>query len=78
MAHNVFLDGPMFRNGPSVDRRVLVADASVFARLDFPKTRRFCGPWFVHFRATRRSPEFRSTKAVHSQSFGALTVGTEF
>lgn len=79
MARNVFLDGPMFRSGPSVDSRPLVADASVSARLDFPRSRStFSGPWFVQFRATRRSPEFRSTKSVPSQSFGALTVGTEF
>lgn len=79
MARNIFLDGPMFRDGPSVNSRPLVADATVTARLDFPKTRSaYAGPWFVQFRATRRSAEFRSTRLAHSQSFGALTIGTEF
>jgi len=79
MLRSIFLDGPMFRDGPSVDRRHLVADVSAAVRLDFPRTRTtWMGPWFVQFKATKRTPEFRSSKPVHSQSFGALTFGTEF
>ena len=79
MARNVFLDGTLFRDGASVESRLLVVDASLTGRLDFPRTRSsLTGPWFAQFRATRRSPEFKSAKPVHSQSFGALTIGTEF
>jgi lipid A 3-O-deacylase len=79
MLRNIFLDGPLFRDGPSIERRPLVADASATLRLDFPRTRNaWTGPWFLQFKATKRSPEFKSTKAVHSQSFGAVTFGTEF
>lgn len=79
MLRNVFLDGTMFRGGPRVNSRPIVVEASVSGRLDFPRTRTsVAGPWFVQFRATRRSPEFESVKRVTSQSFGALTVGTEF
>jgi len=79
MARNIFLDGTLFRDGPSVESRLLVADASLTGRLDFPLTRSsMTGPWFAQFRVTRRTPEFKSTTPVHSQSFGALTIGTEF
>jgi len=80
MIHNVFLNGTMFRSGPSVDSKPLVADATIGVRLDFPRTRNQCtGPWYVSFAATRRSPEFSGRRGSASpQSFGALTVGTEF
>lgn len=79
MFYNVFLDGPVFSAGPSVDRRLLVADGSLKMRLDFPRTRSsLLGPWFMQFTATRRTPEFSSTKTVDSHTFGALTVGTDF
>lgn len=74
---NVFLDGPLFRDGPSVDRRPFVLDASLGLRFDFPRTRNvYTGAWFVSFMVTRRSPEFRAPgRRVGSQSFGSLTVG---
>ena len=79
IAHNVFLDGRLGHDDPHVSKRAFVADISVGARLDFPRTRSaITGPWFVQFRATRRTPEFTSTFPVPSQSFGALTVGTEY
>lgn len=80
MIRNVFLDGAMFRSGPSVDSKPLVADATFGVRLDFPRTRtEYTGPWYVGFAATRRSPEFSSRRgSASAQSFGALTVGTEF
>jgi hypothetical protein len=79
VAWNVFLDGGMFREDPHVTKNPMVADASFGVRLDFPKTRNtVTGPWFAQFKATIRSPEFQSSMPVSSQSFGALTVGTEF
>lgn len=79
MARNVFLDGPLFRDGPSVKRRPVVADVSVGARFDLTQTRSDgTGPWFIQFKATRRTPEFRSSASLKAQKFGALTIGTEF
>lgn len=76
---NIFLDGRAFGSGPSVTRRPVVVEASGGLRLDLPTTRTtVTGPWFVQFKATRRSPEFRSAATVRSQTFGALTVGTDF
>lgn len=80
MLRNVFLDGTMFRDGPRVDSRPIVADMVASVRLDFPRTRTACtGPLFLQFAATRRSPEFNSPRyRASSQSFGALTLGSEF
>jgi hypothetical protein len=79
MAYSVFLDGRLGKDDPSVDRRVLVKDLMLGLRLDFPRTRSNShGPWFMQFKATRRSPEFRSNFRVPSHGFGALTIGTEF
>ena len=80
MAYNVFLQGRMIADDPHVTPQPFVYDAMLGVRLDFPNSSSsFAGPWFVQFKATRRSPEFRSAVAhVPSQSFGALTIGTEF
>lgn len=79
MAHNIFLDGPIFRQGPSVKSRPLVLDAALAFRLVFPRSRTAShGPLFVQFKLTNRSPEFRSQLKVPSQTFGALTVGRTF
>jgi len=79
MAYNAFLDGPLFRDGPKVKSRPLVVDASLTLLFRFPRTAtKDTGPLFVQFKATRRSPEFRSSRAVKSQSFGALTIGCDF
>ncbi|MES2019211.1 MAG: hypothetical protein V4484_22185 [Pseudomonadota bacterium] len=48
-------------------------------RLDFPGTRTAShGPWFLQFKVTRRSPEFRSSLPVPRHRVAALTIGTEF
>lgn len=79
MLHNVFLDGPVFRRGPSVDSKPFVADASLSLQLTFPQSASAdSGPWFVKFKATRRTSEFRSPVPNGSHSFGALTVGRHF
>jgi lipid A 3-O-deacylase len=79
MGYNLFLDGRAWQDDPHVARRVLVADAVLGLRLDFPHTRTSGhGPWFMQFKFTRRTPEFRSTFPVPHQNVGAVTVGTEF
>ncbi|MGZ3183763.1 MAG: lipid A deacylase LpxR family protein [Telluria sp.] len=79
MVYNVFLDGRLFRDDDVVESRALVGDVVTGFRLDFPHTRTPAhGPWFLQFKATRRSPEFRSTHPVSSQSVGALTIGMDY
>lgn len=80
MIRNVFLDGTMFRSGPRIEKKPLVADITVGVRVDFPRTRNeLTGPWYVSFAATRRSPEFYGRRgSADPQSFGALSIGTEF
>lgn len=76
MAHNVFLDGPVFRSGPKVDSKRFVADASLTVRLTFPRSAsKSGGPWYASFKATRRTAEFKSRANVGGHTFGALTVG---
>jgi lipid A 3-O-deacylase len=79
VAYNVFLDGRLFQDDPAVTRRNFVHDLVVGTRLDFPGTRTAShGPWFLQFKATRRSPEFRSSLPVPRHRVAALTIGTEF
>jgi hypothetical protein len=72
VAHNIFLDGPVFRDGPSVDRRRHVRDLSLgfsvrLDRLRFSWTR------------VQRSEEFRTTAGGGgAQRFDSLNLGFEF
>jgi hypothetical protein len=72
VAYNIFLDGPVFRDGPSVDRRRHVRDLSLgfsvrIDRLRFSWTR-------VH-----RSEEFRTAAGGGgAQRFDSLNLGFEF
>lgn len=74
VAFNVFLDGRPGRPDPDVDRRVLVADASLGFQLTFPRMK----GWFVKFKMTERSRELKQKSGVGSQRWGALTVGRVF
>lgn len=79
VAYNVFLDGRLFGDDPSVRRRGFVHEAVVGSRFDFPSTRtRSHGPWFLQVKITRRSPEFRSSLPVPKHRVAAVTFGTEF
>jgi lipid A 3-O-deacylase len=79
VAYNVFLDGRLFQDDPSVKRRTFVRDLVYGTRFDFPNTRtEGHGPWFLQFKFTRRSPEFRSSLPVPRHRVAALTIGTEF
>lgn len=79
VAYNVFLDGRLFRDDPSVKRRSFVHDLVVGTRFDFPNTRTEShGPWFVQVKVTRRSPEFRSSIPIPRHRVLAVTIGTEF
>lgn len=79
MARNLFLDGRLVGDDPSVQRRKVVTDLMAGVRLDFPHTRSARhGPWFLQLKATRRSREFRSAMPVPRHRVAAITVGTEF
>lgn len=79
MAYNVFLDGRLLRDDPDVKRRKFVHDLVAGTRFDFPNTRTAShGPWFIQFKITRRSKEFRSSLPVPRHRVAALTIGTEF
>jgi lipid A 3-O-deacylase len=79
VAYNVFLDGRLFQDDPSVRHRNFVQDLVYGTRLDFPDTRSPShGPWFLQFKVTRRSPEFRSSLPVPRHRVAAVTIGTEF
>jgi hypothetical protein len=79
MVYNVFLEGRLWGDDAHVRPRRLVGDLFTGVRLDLPHTRSAGhGPWFVQFRATRRSREFRSAGPVKAQSVGALTVGVDW
>lgn len=79
MAYNIFLDGRALRDDPDVKRRKFVHDLVAGTRFDFPNTRTANhGPWFIQFKITRRSREFRSSIPVPRHRVAALTIGTEF
>jgi lipid A 3-O-deacylase len=79
VAYNVFLDGRLRRDDPSVKRRNFVHDLVAGTRFDFPNTRtENHGPWFLQFKVTRRSREFKSSIPVPRHRVAALTIGTEF
>lgn len=79
MGRNLFLDGRLFRDDPSVKRRKFVTDLIVGTRFDFPDTRTAeHGPWFIQFKVTRRSREFSATVPVPRHRVAAITLGTEF
>jgi lipid A 3-O-deacylase len=79
VAYNVFLDGRVLRDDPDVKRRKFVHDLVAGTRFDFPDTRTGShGPWFIQFKITRRSKEFRSSLPVQRHRVAALTIGTEF
>jgi hypothetical protein len=79
MAYNIFLEGRPFQTDPQVEPRRWVGDLMTGVRLDFIHTATSShGPWFVQFKATRRSREFESAGPVFAQSVGALTVGVDW
>lgn len=72
VAHNIFLDGPVFHNGPSVEKRTHVRDLSLgfCARVN--------GLRFSWTRV-RRSEEFQTAAGGGgSQRFDSLNLGFEF
>ena len=72
VAHNIFLDGPVFRDGPSVERRRHVRDLSAGLSLRIDRLR---------FSWTRihRSEEFRTAAGGGgAQRFDSFNLGFEF
>jgi len=79
MAYNLFLQGRPWRDDPGVRPRRWVVETMAGLRLDFPGTReREHGPWFVQFRTTRRTAEFRAPMPVLRHTVGSLTLGIDF
>jgi hypothetical protein len=79
MAYNLSLQGRPWREDPGVRPRRWVGDLMAGLRLDFPGTRgREHGPWFVQFRTTRRTAEFRAPTPVRRHTVGSLTLGIDF
>lgn len=72
VAHNIFLDGPVFRDGPSVERRRHVRDLSVGFSLRVDRLR-------FSWTRIRRSEEFRTPAGGGGeQRFDSLNLGVEF
>jgi len=71
VVRNMFLDGPLFRSGPSDSKRPLVGEVISSIKFGFPRTRSsWNGPLFVQLTATHRTSEFRSPKfSVPSQNW---------
>ncbi len=71
VGHNIFLDGSLFRDGPSVSRRDAVYDilAGVSARLDVIR---------VSVTRINRSEEFATPAGGGRQRFYSINVGIEF
>ncbi len=69
VAHNVFLDGNTFGNGPSVDRKWLVADLSVGAAVNYHNTK-------FAYAFVYRTEEFDGQE--EAQIFGTLSVNFAF
>lgn len=69
MVWNVFLDGNTWRDSPSVDRYVLVADAQVGAVLSLGRAR-------LAYTHVFRTPEFKNQ--VEREDFGALSISWIF
>ncbi|MFL6657186.1 MAG: lipid A deacylase LpxR family protein [Massilia sp.] len=79
VAYNIFLDGRLLHEDSGVSHRSLVHDLVFGTRIDFPNTRSDShGPWFLQWKVTRRSPEFRSSLPVPRHRVMAVTIGTEF
>ncbi|GAB1392778.1 lipid A deacylase LpxR family protein [Rhodocyclaceae bacterium] len=70
VAHNIFLDGSLFRDGPAVESRAHVRDRSLGFALRVDALR-------FSWTRVERSPEFRASGAV-TQRFDSFNVGMEF
>jgi hypothetical protein len=69
VAHNIFLDGNTFGSSASVDRRVLVADVSVGASVNYGNTK-------LTYALVYRTKEFYGQD--EGQLFGSVSVNFAF
>ncbi len=70
VAHNIFLDGSLFRDGdPSVDSRVLVGEAQAGVAIQFRRVQ-------MAYTVVMRTKEFDSQDGA--QQFGAVSISTKF
>lgn len=71
VAHNIFLDGGAFRDGPGVDRRSHVYDFSRGISVRYQ--------WFrFSLTRVRRSEEFSTPLGSGKQNFDSINIGFEF
>lgn len=76
---NVFVDGNLGKNDTDISRKPVVLDLTLGWRLVFSATRsQNSGPFYLQFKVTHRSKEFKSPLPVHSESYGSLTFGVDF
>ncbi|MGF1605441.1 MAG: lipid A deacylase LpxR family protein [Rhodothalassiaceae bacterium] len=73
VAHNIFLDGNSFRDGPAVERRPFQWDATIGAQIVFDL---FSIPTQIAVTHVWRSREFE--QQIGRNRFGSLTVGFAF
>jgi len=79
MAYNVFLDGRLGHSDPHVDSKLFVGDASLGMKLAFPRLYGGShGSPYLMIKAVRRSPEYRSIRPAGFQTWGELTIGSDF
>jgi lipid A 3-O-deacylase len=72
VAHNIFLDGPVFRDGPAVERNRHVRDLSIGLSVRVDKLR-------LSWTRVARSEEFRTAAGSGgTQRFDSLNLGFEF
>lgn len=69
MGRNIFLDGNSFESSPSVDKKILVGDASLGARIIYGKAQ-------LSYTLNWRSKEFEGQE--DTSVFGAMTLGYRF
>jgi hypothetical protein len=69
VAHNIFLDGNVFQDSPSVDKRIFVADFTAGFALRYKRFQ-------YGFAETYRTEEFKGQGGGHL--FGSVTISFEF
>ncbi len=71
VAHNVFLDGTLFRDSPGVDRHNMVGDLRLGLSLRYKEFR-------ISYTRIWRSEEFATSVGGGTQAFDSLNLGLEF
>lgn len=79
VAFNVFVDGNLGRNETDISKKPIIVDLTLGGRLIFSSTRSASsGPFYLQFKASHRTQEFKSPLPVHAHTYGSLTFGVDF